>query len=474
MTFTHAENIALHYAGEVGVGVAMVLLVVIFIAGRRAWQEAKDSTLERTLLITMAGLFLHDLFDFALELNAVSAGPAVLAGLACAIGTSKRPRQCVTEGGVALGATVSALALFALVLGRSTHGAAEAELGEALLAPLPPAQTRALAVGLIDRHPADWVLYANVANDASKRGDPRESLAWAHRVLFLRANDAHGHEAAARALLHLGEPMQALVEFKSAWALGDLRTLELGLAIAAKEIAFDRVLLDDRRFLLAAYQLLQAKGRSRDAGLLISAAAAHTSGVLQLEAQVLGVRHEADFGDAATALVNLERLPESTRGQSEVVQMKAALLSKLGQDEDATRLLDQLLGREPSNTAVAVQLVDLHAAMGRPLAGREIIARARPFAMTAATQSEFLQREAVLWLAEARLPHALDALQTASRLEPARADLHYRLAEIFERMGSLHSALEEVWRGRSLDTPDGATAHDLWVARLEAAELGLR
>ncbi|MER2561753.1 MAG: hypothetical protein ABTQ32_13585, partial [Myxococcaceae bacterium] len=49
------------------------------------------------------------------------------------------------------------------------------------------------------------------------------------------------------------------------------------------------------------------------------------------------------------------------------------------------------------------------------------------------------------------------------------ADLRYRIAGVYERMGSLHSALDEVRRGRLLDTPDGARAQDPWVARLEAA-----
>lgn len=474
VTFTHAENVALHYAGEVGIGMAGVLLVVIVIAGKRAWHEVKDSALERTLLIAVAGLLLHDVFDFSLELNAVSVGLAVLAGLACATRASGGPRQSVTGRSVALGAAISIVAFVALRLGSDTHNAAEAELRDALIARLPPAQTRALAVRLIDQHPADWVLYANGANDASRRGDPRESLAWVNRVLFLRPDDAHSHEAAARALLRLGKPIQALVELKSAWVLGQRRTLELGLAIAAKEDAFDRMLLDDQDFLLAAYQLLRAKGRARDAERLISAAAADSSELLRLEAQVLGVRHEADFGDAATALSSFDQLPESARDRAELVQVRVALLSKLGQRDEARRALEQLLSRDPSSIAVAVQLVDLYAAMGRPVAAREIITRARPFATTAGTRSELFQREASLWLSEDRLPRALDALQTASRLEPASADLHYRLAEIFERMGSVHSALEEVWRGRVLDSPEGAKARDAWADRLKAAELGLR
>jgi hypothetical protein len=44
------------------------------------------------------------------------------------------------------------------------------------------------------------------------------------------------------------------------------------------------------------------------------------------------------------------------------------------------------------------------------------------------------------------------------------------MAEVYERMGSLHSALDEVRRGRLLDTPEGAKAQDAWVQRLEKAQ----
>jgi predicted Zn-dependent protease len=144
-------------------------------------------------------------------------------------------------------------------------------------------------------------------------------------------------------------------------------------------------------------------------------------------------------------------------------------LGKLGRRDEAAAELERLLSREPGNVSVGFLLVDLYAAMQRPAAAREVLLRVRPFAASPAQRSATFEREAALWLAEERFPRALDALQTASRIEPTRADLHYRLAQVYERMGSLHSALDEVRRGRLLDSPEGARAQDAWVARLEAA-----
>jgi hypothetical protein len=45
------------------------------------------------------------------------------------------------------------------------------------------------------------------------------------------------------------------------------------------------------------------------------------------------------------------------------------------------------------------------------------------------------------------------------------------MAALFEGMGSLGSALDELRSGRALDSPDGAKAQDAWGKRLEG---GLR
>jgi predicted trehalose synthase len=120
--------------------------------------------------------------------------------------------------------------------------------------------------------------------------------------------------------------------------------------------------------------------------------------------------------------------------------------------------------------AVGLELVGVLSEMKRPLAALDVLERMRPFTDGPTQRSAMLQREAALWSAQERWSRALDALQTASRIEPSRADLHYRAAEVLERMGSLHSALDEVRRGRALDTPNGAQAVSAWLNRLEAAQ----
>jgi tetratricopeptide (TPR) repeat protein len=329
---------------------------------------------------------------------------------------------------------------------------------------------RALGLTLIDRHPADWVLYANLSADTAARSDPRDALAWVNRTLFLRPNDARVHVAAARALLRLDRRSQALAELKIAWALGDPSTLELGLALAEKEGDWSRVLIDLPGHLERLWQVMLRRGRPADARALLQAAVDFPpSEAVRAEAALLLVRHDAERGDPSVALADLDRLPAEVRARVELAMTRAQLLVKLGRGDEAVGELERLLNREPQNLTVGFALTDLFASLGRPVEARAVLQRVRPFAGTPPLRSALFQREAGLWLLEERYPRALEAIQTASRIEPGRADLHYRTAEVFERMGSLHSALDEFQKGRALDTPEGARAHEAQIKRLEAA-----
>jgi tetratricopeptide (TPR) repeat protein len=469
ITFTHPEMIGLQWVADVGLPLAVLALVFSGWLFLRLWRLAAKSAMERTALLGLLGLVMHDLFDFALELNAVAAAAAIVLGLLCSMDEGG-PRLAVRTRGLVAGVVPVSVAVVALAWGTPGHLVAERRLGAAITEGQGYEQVRALAVRLIDRHPADWVLYAHVAQLAARKADPRESLAWINRVLALRPADARSHVAAAQALLRLGRPLQALGELKLAWARGESASLDLGLAIAAKERAWDRALLPTRGHLERAYWRLRTTGKVAEAKALLDAAVASPpSEEVAEEAAWLGVRHEAELGDAAKALAALDQLPQGVQRRSDLVITRVQALGKLGRADEAVTELDRLLTREPSNVAVGFMLVELLASRGRPAAAREVLQRVRPFAVAAGQRSATFLKEAGLWVQEERYPRALDALQTASRIEPTRADLHYRLAEVYERMGSLHSALDEVRRGRLLDSPEGAKAQDPWVARLEAA-----
>ncbi len=99
-----------------------------------------------------------------------------------------------------------------------------------------------------------------------------------------------------------------------------------------------------------------------------------------------------------------------------------------------------------------------------------MLARLLPFVGEPHQRSELFQRQANLYAVEGRSAKALDALLTASRLEPGRPDLHYRAAEAYEKLGSYISALDEVNKGRALDAPSNAQAQQAWADRLRAAQ----
>jgi predicted Zn-dependent protease len=182
---------------------------------------------------------------------------------------------------------------------------------------------------------------------------------------------------------------------------------------------------------------------------------------------LLRVRHEAELGSPEAALAALDALEPSLAERNDLVMTRVQALTRLKRPDDVVKALEKLLIREPSNVNAALTLSETLGALNRPAAAREVLQRVRPFVTSTPARSALFQREAALWLQEERFPRALDALQTASRLEPTSAWLHYRLAEVYERMGSLHSAADEVRRGRLLDSPEGAKSRDEWLKRLE-------
>lgn len=466
-TFTHPEMVALQWAADFGLPLAVLCGAFFAWVTWRLWFATRPHVVENVVLLALLGVVAHDVFDFALELNAVAPAFVIIAGLLCALDAGAERERAPRGLALALGAAVAACGPMLLVALPGFVGAEKA-LQSAITEGRRFEDVRAEAVRAIDRHPADWVLYANVAQDAARRAGPREALAWINRVLVLRPEDGASHVAAARALLRLQQPAQALGEYKLAWEKGDTASLADGLALAVKLDALDRVLLDQPGHLEALYRLLRnQRDDARALQLLETAQQFPPSDAVAEEANLLRVRHEAELGSSEAALAALDALAPEVANAHDLVMTRVQALTRLGRRDEAAKALERLLNREPSNVSAALALSDALGAMNRPAAAREVLQRVRPFVSNTAQRSALFQREAALWLLEGRFPRALDALQTASRLEPSSAGLHYRWAEVYERMGSLHSAADEVRRGRLLDSPEGAKSRDEWLRRLE-------
>ncbi len=467
--FTHPEALPLQWVSDVGLPLTLLVAGFSVWLFLRLWRSLATHETERFALVGLVGLGLHDVFDFALELNAVAAAGTIVIGLLCAVDVVGS-RAAVQRRGLFLVTLPAGVAAIALAFALPGYASAERRLNKAIEERRPFAEVRALAIRLIDRHPADWVLYSNFAQYAAAQADPRESLAWINRVLALRPLDAASHVSAARALYRMNRPGQALGELKLAWERGDSGSLEWGLDLAAKRSAWERVLLPRVGHLDQAYWSLRSRGRVVDARALLEAAmVSPPSDEVLEEASLLAVRHEADLGSPERALGELDALPVELRQRADLVLTRVQALSKLRRQSEAAGELERLLTREPSNLTASFTLVDILSSLGRVADARAVLQRAKPFVSNSAGRSLIFQKEAETWLQEERFPRALEALQTAARVEPRRPDLHYRLAEVYERMGSLHSALDEVRRGRMLDTPEGAKSRDAWVDRLEGS-----
>ncbi len=466
-TFTHPEMLVLQWAADFGVPLAALLTLFAAWLAWRLWFATRPHLVENVVLLALLGVMAHDVFDFALELNAVGPAACVMAGLLCALDAGAERQRVSKAASFVIGAAMVAC-VPALFLALPGFVAGENALQTSIRENKPFTEVRAQAVRLIDRHPADWVLYADVAQDAARRAGPREALAWINRVLVLRPEDGASHVAAAHALMRLAQPSQALGEYKLAWSKGELTSLNDGLTLAVKLNALDRALIDQPGHLERLYLLLrQHRDDARALELLEVASQFPPSDAVAVEARLLRVRHEAELGSPENALAALDALAPELAERNDLVMTRVQALSRLNRVDDAVKALEKLSVREPSNVNAALMLSEMLGALNRPAAAREVLQRVRPFVTSAPARSALFQREATLWFQEGRFPRALDALQTASRLEPASAWLHYRLAEVYERMGSLHSAADEVRHGRLLDSPEGAKSKDEWLKRLE-------
>lgn len=470
VTFTHPENLVLQWLAELGLPLSILLGVACVLLAMQLIRQAKGRVLEPVLLLAVFGALLHDVFDFALELNALPVAMMVVLGLTAATREGEVAKRSVHRGWVGGAFATGLLGFFALSKGLPTHADAEVKVLGLVKAGAPAADVRQAALVAIDRHPSDWVLYSAVAHQLSVEGAARESLAWVNRVLFLRPQDARAHVAAGRALLRLGQPTQALLEFKVAWRLGDSTSLDEGLLLAAKLGQYDRLLVDEAGLLKVLWDRYQVLGKRAEAKALLEAVLVlPPSEAVRVEALTLAVQQAEVEQQPKVALERLESLPQPARDETAMVLLRARVLAQVGRLDEASALLDALSKKVPQDVGVSMALAGVLSQQQRTSDARAALERARPFVSGPTGRSQLFQREADLWVQDERWPRALEALQTASRIEPTRADLKYRLAQVYERMGSLHSALDEVRKGRLLDTPEGAKAQDPWVSRLEAA-----
>ncbi|MDY7226936.1 O-antigen ligase family protein [Hyalangium rubrum] len=478
-TLTHPENAVLQLGAEFGV-LGLVLLAVGIWGFTRLMRGARLGRLELAVLAAVLALGLHNLFDFSLEL------PACAVAAWVALATVARPEEREASGsprwtwrlpatrGMGMAAVVAVVALVALVPGRHTLMAAEAELAGLVHARAPLAEVRGRALGLIDRHPSDYLLYGLVGSAYATGGQANagEALAFINRALYLRPTDTASHRIAARALLALGRRGQAFLEYRFAHESGDESVLVREALEQTRTVEELRALTPDSATVVAqlALALASRPGRQEQALDWLAwarerfDAAPGVFALWELEARMRVGRGELGVAEALCAEIEL-RAPAAPQP----VLLRAEILRAQGRREDAIQLLEQSLPRFPGNLemsfALASQLLDT----GLTRRAREVLNQSSRFVTDYRQRARLLALEGACFERDGLLGRALERYVTVSRLEPA-PEAHFQVARLQEALRRPGDAARAVRKGLQLQPEGSRSAGEAWLERLEAEE----
>ena len=462
VTFSHPENIGFQYLSELGWPVGLVVALLIGLGFWALWRTWPGGTFERFAVVTLGGLVLHDLLDFALELNGVApAAYALLGGLSM----GRHGRRCARSLAV-LAVVVPVFGSLLVLKGHPDHHLAEASLRRVRSV----AELEPLALATVDRHPADYVTYAVMAEATAAGGAPEIALAWINRLLYLRPFDGRAHVAAAQALTRLGRRTQAQGELKLALQSRVGAAIEMAIALSVVDESWLRVVPWTSGVVsqLSA-QLRASQPPGVEKTLLDQVLSADdVTPEIAAEAGLLRANWEAAHGDAALAVERYEALPEAIAQEQGAALGRARALIKVGNVEAAKAVLDRLQAQRPNDVEVAFVVASLEQSRGRFGSALEALNRLKPFVAQVDLRAEIFAREAQLLERDGRLARALDAASTAARLEPSRAERHYRVAELEERLGALGPARDALKKGRAVDSTEGALTKLPWLERLDA------
>ncbi|HEX8435819.1 O-antigen ligase family protein [Archangium sp.] len=474
-TYTHPENVVLQLATELGVPGLVVLAVALWGFGRLLRREGLEAA-ELAVLAGVAALGLHDLFDFSLELPASAV--AALVALATVARPEHRARpeapgglapMPVLAGGVAL----TLLALAALVPGRHTLSAADAELGALVTARAPLAEVRARGLALIDRHPTDYALHdlLGTACVASGPSGATEALAFANRALFLNPLDARAHRVAARALLVLRRRTQAFLEYRLAFEAGDTEVLwreALGRARTLEEL--QALTPDSARAAVRLATELMLAGRHEEALPWLAWArerfdgAPEWVGLWEREARLRLERRELEQAEAASNEVS-RLAPDALSSHL----LRAEVLRARGRHGEALKSLEALSSRYPGEVELSFTLARLQVDAGLPRRARETLQQVSPFLSDLTQRARLFMLEGASYEREGHRARALESWRSVIRLQPG-PDPWFRVARLHESMHQLDAAARAVREGLRLLPPEKRAEAEAWASLLEAME----
>ena len=466
-TFEYPENLPLQLATELGLPATLGLLALALWATVRTTRGGNGKPLVLAAWAGVGALVLHDLFDFALELPACATAAAVALGIAS--GPWVEQHELPLRRTPALAGLAAAALLAILGFARGADSTARAEARLAANARGNAAAVRDQARALVDRHPADAVLYRIAGWTEATRpgGQPRVALAWLNRALFLQPLDPDTHRVVARALFQLGATDQALVEERLALEAGaePATILAESLPRARDVDALWNLVGDTPAHVDLLVPELWTRGRQEHARGLLDRALLTFAGRPEATAlTVTAARIRLQTADPAGALVFLDEAEQ--KGQ-DVALPRAQALAALGHRRDAIRTLESAVARNPGDAEIAFALANLLVAEGRPALARAALERVQPFLGAGGPRTRLVLAQAETYRVEGRYGRALDLVQTAMRLSPDQPGLHRQAAELYEALKRPREALHEVEAALSGHTPDAATRD--WMERLRTA-----
>ncbi len=466
-SFEYPENILLQLATELGIPATVGLVALAAWATLRTARGASRPI----VLAAFAGvgaLVLHDLFDFALELPGLRHRRRRRPGHRLGpLGRGARP--AAPPRAHARGARSRAL-LLVLGLVRGADSATRAEARLAAHATGNAATVRDEARALVDRHPADAILYRTAGWTEASRpgGQPRVALAWLNRSLFLQPLDPDTHRVVARALFQLGAPAQALVEERLALESGaDTATVLAESLPRARDVDLLWNLVGESpgHVDLLVTELWK-RNRSEDARGLLDRALLAFAGRPEVAAlTVTAARIRLQTGDPAGALVLLD---DAEKAGQPVALPRAEALAALGRRPEAIRTLESAVSRNPGDAEVGFALAGYLVAAGRPALARAALERLQPFVGSGA-RTRLVLAQAETYRVEGRYGRSLDLVQTAMRMAPDAPGLHRQAAELYESLKRPREALREVEVAVQLAGHPADAATGAWIDRLRTA-----
>lgn len=206
--YTHPENILLQYASEFGLPIAALAIVWFARGTLKALRASQTSAALCAGVLVM--LFLHDFFDFALELPGVAVPAAACAGIAWTR-THESRKSAYYVWAIA---AVAALGVATLVVRLPVDDPAS------MRARLTAGSLSGAALAEIERevatlHPADAQLTVLLGHAYAERGSLRAGR-WLNRTMYLAPAWAEPHRLAAVWLVRMGRADQALIEVREA------------------------------------------------------------------------------------------------------------------------------------------------------------------------------------------------------------------------------------------------------------------